>query len=259
MRTAGKFLLGLALAFALCAFAGRMARADGCLHSIEAVINWGNGKAYIFGYAPDDNKMSYVRYDIKADKADDGYPMYLNDETWPGLYLDHITAAINWGNGKAYFFGFTNDENDDNLYYVSYDIKTDKADDGYPMPVDDDTWPGLSMLPDISDVIDIGDGNIYFLGYNQDISYNQLGMTFSKSENKVLEAAPEEISSFGGNVLTNITAAANWSNDRFYLFGWNEGEDAQKYERFSVSGGGMDKGYPMVVDSKTWPGLGCDY
>ena len=40
---------------------------------IDAVGNWGNGKAYFF------RGTKYVRYDIKADKMDEGYPYSIDD------------------------------------------------------------------------------------------------------------------------------------------------------------------------------------
>jgi hypothetical protein len=249
----------LSLVFAAAAaLAGAPAPAQaGCLESVEAAINWGNGKAYFFGYAPGSSAMQYVRYDIKADKADAGYPKAVNDSTWPGLYIDYITAAINWGNGKAYIFGYI--DGYEGLYYSRFDIANNRTDDGYPLPVTDEYWPGLSVLPDITAALDIGDGNVYFFGYNQDISYSQLGVTFNKASNYVTDY-PEEVTyeNMGGNLLTNITAAVDWSS-RFYLFGWIEGDTLPAYERFTLSTGAMDSGYPRVTDAKMWPGLGCNY
>ena len=40
---------------------------------VKAVVNWGNGKAYFF------KGDKYVRFDIKADKMDEGYPKYILD------------------------------------------------------------------------------------------------------------------------------------------------------------------------------------
>ena len=48
------------------------------LLGLDAAINWGNGKAYFF------KGDQYIRYDIKADKADPGYPARITDN-WPGL------------------------------------------------------------------------------------------------------------------------------------------------------------------------------
>ncbi len=49
---------------------------------IDDVVNWGNGKAYFFKGNED------IRYDIKDDMADPGYPKRVNRQTWPGL--------VNW-------------------------------------------------------------------------------------------------------------------------------------------------------------------
>ncbi len=46
---------------------------------VDAAVEWGSGKVYIFR----DNK--YVRYDIKQDKVDEGYPKPIDQTTWPGL------------------------------------------------------------------------------------------------------------------------------------------------------------------------------
>jgi hypothetical protein len=43
------------------------------------IVNWGNGKAYFF------KGSQYIRYDIKADKADPGYPKTVDNNTWPGI------------------------------------------------------------------------------------------------------------------------------------------------------------------------------
>jgi matrix metalloproteinase-14 (membrane-inserted) len=48
---------------------------------------------------------------------------------------------VNWGNGKAYFFKGSE--------YLRWDITTDKADPGYPKPIDSKSWnglPGLTVL-----------------------------------------------------------------------------------------------------------------
>ena len=51
------------------------------------------------------------------------------------IWTDGIDDAVNWGNGKAYFFK--------GGQYIRYDIKADRADPGYPKAVDAGTWPGL--------------------------------------------------------------------------------------------------------------------
>lgn len=46
---------------------------------IDDVVVWGNGKAYFF------RGDEYIRYDIKEDKVDPGYPKRIESNTWPGL------------------------------------------------------------------------------------------------------------------------------------------------------------------------------
>jgi hypothetical protein len=62
----------------------------GFADSINAAINWGDGKAFLF------RGRSYVRYDIATDHADEGYPASIA-EGWAGLvdvgFADSINAV----------------------------------------------------------------------------------------------------------------------------------------------------------------------
>lgn len=112
-------------------FLGLSLKAQGFNTGIDAVVNWGNGKAYFF------KGSEYIRYDIAADKADPGYPQPINGSTWPGVgnIWTSFDAVVNWGNGKAYFFKGSE--------YIRYDIAADRADPGYPQPINGGTWPGV--------------------------------------------------------------------------------------------------------------------
>jgi hypothetical protein len=116
----------------------------------DAVVNWGNGKAYFF------KGDRYVSYDIKTDKVDPGYPKPIDNSTWPGKakWGEGFDAAVNWGNGKAYFFK--------GGQYISYDIKGDKVDPGYPKDIDNSTWPGLPWRDGISAVTVWDNGKAFF-------------------------------------------------------------------------------------------------
>jgi hypothetical protein len=104
---------------------------DAWASGFDAAINWGNGKLYFF------RGGQYLRYDIAYDRVDNGYPRALNAETWPhwpSTWNSGINAAVNWGNGKAYFFK--------GEQYLRYDIAVDTVDHDYPRPIAGN-WPGL--------------------------------------------------------------------------------------------------------------------
>lgn len=98
----------------------------------DAGFYWGYGKAYFFF------GDRYVRYDVATDTVEDEYlppnpPRAL--AVW-GLaaWTDRIDAAMNWGNGKVYFFR--------DGEYLRYDIPMDRPDPGYPRPIAGN-WPGV--------------------------------------------------------------------------------------------------------------------
>lgn len=99
---------------------------------VDAAVHWGNGKAYFF------KGNRYLRYDIAADRVDDGFPQSVADG-WSGFhdagFDSGVNAAVNWGDGKAYFF------KDDK--YLRYDLAADKIDDGYPSAIAEG-WPSLA-------------------------------------------------------------------------------------------------------------------
>lgn len=98
-----------------------------------AALNWPGGKVQFFL-----SNGTYVRYDLRADRVDPGYPQRITNATWPGLaeYEARITSAVNWKNGKAYFFLVDGT-------YLRYDIADDEVEDGYPKRIDARSWPGL--------------------------------------------------------------------------------------------------------------------
>ncbi|MFD3401577.1 matrixin family metalloprotease [Kribbella sp. NPDC058693] len=85
------------------------------------------GKAYFF------KGDQYVRYDWATDQTDPGYPKSIA-AMWPGLppdFTSGIQAAINGQGafeGKLYLFKGGN--------YARYDWAADRADPGYPLPIE---------------------------------------------------------------------------------------------------------------------------
>jgi hypothetical protein len=92
----------------------------------------------------------YLRYNMGDDTVDAGYPKPIS-AGWSNIgapFISGIHAAVNFGEGKAYFF------NGDQ--YVRVDIATNAVDAGYPQ----DTatwWPALvpaGFTSDLSDVVE---------------------------------------------------------------------------------------------------------
>lgn len=102
-------------------------------NKIVGALNWGDKVQFFL------LDGSYLRYDLKADRMDAGYPKPIDNATWPGLaaYATRISCTINWDNGKAYFFLYDGT-------YIRYDIASDQRDAGYPKPINNQTWPGLA-------------------------------------------------------------------------------------------------------------------
>jgi hypothetical protein len=100
---------------------------------------------------------AYVRYDVAQDRVEDGWPKRIGrdhvtgEENWPGMaqakaadgrsFADGIDGAINWRNGKLYFFRGD--------AYLRYDLFDDRVDPGWPKKIGRDhvtgeeNWPGM--------------------------------------------------------------------------------------------------------------------
>ena len=74
-------------------------------------------------------------------------------DNWPeGMWTD-IDAAVNWGNGRIYFF--KGDE------YLRYDIAKDCIDNGYPQKIGKG-WGNTFFSSDIDSAVNWGNGKVYF-------------------------------------------------------------------------------------------------
>ncbi|MDM5223554.1 hemopexin repeat-containing protein [Peribacillus sp. NJ11] len=130
----------------------------------DAAVYWGFGKVYFF-YGDE-----YVRFDIFKNVVDPGYipPLKIagNWKGWPGHWTGHIDSAVNWGNGKIYFFRDSE--------YLRYDISQDHVDPGYPIPISSG-WP--NVWPDKVDTVLYQGGNkAYFF---KDSEYRQFDLATS--------------------------------------------------------------------------------
>jgi hypothetical protein len=99
-------------------------------NTIDAVLNWDNATAYFF------NGNQYIKYNMDPNNegAESGYPKPIAGN-WTGLdpFASGIDAAVNWGNGKAYFFKGSQ--------YIRFDIASDQTDQEV-RPIAGN-WPGL--------------------------------------------------------------------------------------------------------------------
>jgi hypothetical protein len=116
----------------------------------DAALYWGFGKAYFF-YG-----QHYVRFDIANNAVDPEYlppnPPFTLAGNWNIPWTDRIDAAVNWGNGKVYFFRGSE--------YIRFDIALDRTDDNYPKPIAGN-WNGI-FASDIDAVLYQGGTKVYF-------------------------------------------------------------------------------------------------
>ncbi len=201
--------------------------------AIDAMVEVGNGKAYIFLKGG-----QYIRYDIRADRADPGYPKAIDNQTWPDLpWANGIDAALNLGNGKVALFKGSQ--------YVRYDIRADRADPGYPKAIDNQTWPGLPWTTGIDSAVNWGNGKAYFFKGGQyiryDIATERVDAGYPKAiDNQTWPGLPW---------IAGIDAAVNWGNGKVTLF-----KDDQQV-RYDVNTDRVDAGYPKPIDHKNWAQL----
>ncbi len=105
---------------------------------------------------------NYARVTLANNNTmDPGYPLPIAGH-WNGLSFPTVEAAVNLGNGKAYFF--LGDS------YVSYDIAGDAVDAGFPRQIAPD-WPGL-FPRGIDGAVNWGNGKAYFFSGTQYVRWD---------------------------------------------------------------------------------------
>ena len=131
----------------------------------DAAVNWGNGYAYFF------KKDKYLRYNIAQDLVDVGGDGHTEIKTyWPKLpteFQSGFDAAVNWGNGYAYFF--KKDK------YLRYNIAQDLVDVGGDGHTEIKTyWPKLptEFQSGFDAAVNWGNGYAYFFKKDKYLRYN---------------------------------------------------------------------------------------
>jgi hemopexin len=122
---------------------------------------------------------------------------------WTGLAWDRdIDAAVNWGDGKVYFF------KDDQ--YVRYDVASDRAEPGWPKRIRDH-WPGLWQR-DIDAAVNWWNGKAYFFKGAEYVRYDI-------AADAVDAGYPKEIARhWRGLWDRDLDAVVNWGDGKAYFF-----------------------------------------
>jgi len=209
---------------------------------LDAVMNWWNGKAYLFV------GNRYLRYDVGAGRVDPGYPLPLAGN-WPGLaevgFTTRVGAAVNWGNGRAYFFDLFHPDR-----YVGYDVGADHVAPGYPRPIAGN-WPGL-----------VGAGfaanyGVYAAarwGNDRDYLFHKDEyVLYDRSSGQVDVGYPRPIAGYWAGMSeagfsNGIDATVKWWNGKVYLF------RGAQYVRYDIPSYRVDPGYPRPITGY-WPGM----
>ncbi len=151
---------------------------------------------------------------------------------------EEVSAAVNWSNGKAYFFNGNS--------YIRYDIAADQADPGYPKTIDGTNWPGLTF-DDIDATLNWGNGKAYFFSGNSYTRYNIAADQADSGYPKTING-----NSWPGLTFDTIDAALEWGNGKAYFFSGNS------YTRYDIAADRADSGYPRPINGNSWPGLTFD-
>ena len=203
---------------------------------VTAAMNFGNGKAYFFF-----SNGIYVRYDMATDRVDDGFPLSVADN-WHGVgpYADKIVGVYKWSNGKTYFIL-------NNGQYLRYDNAKEAVDPSYPAPMNDANWPGIGPLgAHIGSALFAGGKTLYVFAGGVYGKYSFEADHFSGDPRPIDEKTWPGLSVFGKSVAGMV----EWDNGKYYIFSTDG-----RYVRYDSQADRVDEGYPQPVDEKTWPGF----
>lgn len=129
--------------------------------------------------------------------------------------------------------------------YVMYDLTKDKQVDGYPKPVNNSTWPGLSWT-----TIDTAFTNPVDKRYGYIFKGNQY-VKYDFSRDRAVEGFPAPINDryWPGLPFSSVDAVVPSSNGKVFFIKGNQ------YARYDMYKDSCDPGYPKALNSSTWPGL----
>lgn len=191
---------------------------------LSGITNADGTKAYFF------SGDRYVRYDVPADRVDDGYPQPVADN-WPGLF-ESVDACLNWPDGSVYFFA--GDQ------YAKYDLASDKVADGYPLPIEGN-WSGVFTEGIDAAVLWPGGECAYFFKGEEYVR-------FDIADDTAPDGAKPIAGNWSGLWQDGVDGAIAWTDGTPYFF---KGDD---YVRYDVDGDMVADGYPKAI-AGAWNGL----
>jgi hypothetical protein len=130
---------------------------------VNAVVAWPDGFGYFF------KGPRYVRWDARDHSVDTTiYPRDISDGwgAFPASFATGVDAAINWGDGRAFFFRGSK--------YIAYDIAGNTVDTTiYPRDISDG-WADFpaSFAAGIDAAVNWGNDTAYFFKGRQYLSYD---------------------------------------------------------------------------------------
>jgi hypothetical protein len=160
---------------------------------LDAAVNWGEGHVYFF------KRAGYVRYNIATDMVDVG-PVEIS-RYWSALpqrFQSNLDAAVNWGDGFAYFF-----QRDRCL---RYEIATNVVDGPHAFSRFFRNLPQF-FQSDIDSVVNWGNGFVYFFKNDRYLRYNIASNTVDVPSTEIAANWPALPQSF----RRRIKAAVNWT------------------------------------------------
>jgi hypothetical protein len=182
-------------------------------------------KAYFF------SGDHYWRYNIpQPEGVDSGYPKALA-AGWANMPFSSVDAAVNWGNGKMFFFSGTD--------YARVTIDPPAVDAGYPLPIAGQ-WGSLPFAT-IDAAVNLGNGKALLFSGDQYVSFD------TRPGGDVDAGFPKRIAgNLPGLFKTGLDAAVNWGNGKLYFFRGSE------YIRYDLASDRADAGYPLPI-AGSWP------
>ena len=201
---------------------------------------------YVFFFRGD----RYIRYDARRDVLDPPFTRRITDawNRWPSSFASGVDAAVNWGDGTAFFFK--------GPMYLKYDVLADQvpvADPPYPRKIIDN-WPGWpsSFASGVDAGVNWGDGSVFFFkGPNYlryDMAADQVPVVDPPYPRKIIDNWPGWPSSFA----SGVDAAVNWGDGTAFFF---KGLQYLKYDMAADRVAVVNPPYPLDIAPTQWPAL----